>query len=156
MEITKIEGKNAPDFKLTDKDNKTYSISDFTEDNIVIFFYPKDNTPGCTIESIDFSKNLSAFKKLNTAVVGISGGDNKSKAKFCEKQKLETVMLSDTNFEVASKYNVYGEKSFMGKKYMGISRVTFVLDKNRKIVKIFDKVKPAQHISEVIEFIKKL
>ena len=148
------EGKKAINFNLSDKDGTIHSLDSFKEDNIVIFFYPKDDTSGCTIESISFSENLVAFKKLKTAIIGISGGDQKTKTKFCKKHNLETIMLSDTDFKIATAYGVYGEKSFMGRKYMGISRVTFVLDKTRKIVKVFDKVKPAEHIEDVLEFIK--
>ncbi|MCB0337093.1 MAG: peroxiredoxin, partial [Bdellovibrionales bacterium] len=114
------------------------------------------NTPGCTIEAKSFSKEQKKFKDLGVTLIGISGGDEKSKTKFCEKHKLKTLMLSDTDFKVADKYGVYGEKQFMGKTFMGISRVTYVLDANKKVIKRFDKVKPETHPKEVLAYLKEL
>jgi peroxiredoxin Q/BCP len=148
------EGKKAYGFCLKDKDEKEHCLKDVKSDYTVLFFYPKDNTSGCTIESKDFSKNLEKFQKLNTTVIGISGGDQKSKEKFCSKNNLKQPMLSDTDFKVSEKYGVYGEKKFMGNTYMGISRVTFVLDKNKKVIKVFEKVKPLGHAKEVLEVIE--
>ena len=148
------EGEQAPDFSLRDKDGKIHSLNGVTSDYILVYFYPKDNTPGCTIEAKDFSRDIEKFDKLNTTIIGISGGDEKSKTKFCEKQNLKILLLSDYDFSVSNNYGVYGEKSFMGRKYMGISRWTFVLNKNHKIIKIYDKVKPGIHSKEVLEFIK--
>lgn len=152
--MTITEGKKAPKIKLKDKEGIVYSLSDFTEKYIVIFFYPKDDTPGCTIETKEFSKNLAKFAKENIKVIGISGGDEKTKQKFCDKYNLKVLLLSDTDFKVADSYGVYGEKQFMGKKYMGISRTTFILDEDRKIIKVFEAVKPEGHTAEVLEFIK--
>ncbi len=148
------EGKKAPAFNLPDKDGEKHRLNSMESEFIVLFFYPKDNTPGCTIESRGFSKHIKSFEKLGATVIGISGGDEKSKTKFCEKQKLKTLMLSDTDFAVSKKYKVYGPKKFMGKTFQGISRTTFVLDKNKKIIKIFDKVKPPLHPKEVLDFLK--
>lgn len=150
------EGKKAPSFKLKDKDEKFISLNDFDSDYYIIYFYPKDNTPGCTIEAQMFSKDKSKFNKLNSTIIGISGGDQKTKTKFCKKNNLKIILLSDTDFKVSTKYGVYGEKKFMGRTYMGINRVTFILDKNKKIIKIFDKVKPLIHSKEVLDFIKKI
>jgi peroxiredoxin Q/BCP len=146
-------GTKAIDFSLKDKDGKAHSLKDIKSDFIVLYFYPKDNTPGCTIEANGFNKDLDKYKKLKTAVIGISGGDEKSKTKFCEKNKLTILLLSDTDFSVSKKYGVYGEKSFMGHKYLGISRTTFILDKDRKIIKIYEKVNPISHSKEVIAFL---
>ena len=142
-------------FSLKDKNGKTYSLNDFNSNFIILYFYPKDNTPGCTIEAIQFSNHIKEFEELNAQVIGISGGDEKTKTKFCEKHNLKILLLSDPDFSVSKAYGVYGEKSFMGKKYFGISRVTFILDKNKKIIKTYTKVKPPFHSSEVIEFLKK-
>ncbi len=152
----KLQGKAAPDFKLSDSSGTEYSLEDFTGKFMVVFFYPKDDTPGCTIESKSFSKNLKKFSKLETDVVGISGGDDKSKAKFCTKYKLKTLMLSDSDFSLAKKYKCYGEKSFMGKKYLGILRNTYVLDAKRKVVRVFEGVNPLTHVGEVLEYLSTL
>ncbi len=150
-----LEGKKAPPFSLKDQSGKLHTLKDIKEEFVVLFFYPKDSTPGCTIEAKGFSSKNATFKKRDIKLFGISGGDEKSKAKFCEKSGLTTTMLSDTDFEVAKKFDTYGEKKFMGRKYMGIFRKTFVIDKTRKIVKEFDAVKPEGHAEEVLEFIEK-
>lgn len=151
-----MPNKKAPDFKLKDKDSNYYSLKDLKENYKVLFFYPKDNTPGCTIESKKFSNLSDKFKKLNTKIIGISGGDEKSKTKFCEKHSLNVLLLSDTDFSISKKYEVYGEKSFMGKKYLGISRVTFILNNKNKIIKVYEKVNPLTHPTDVLGFIKGL
>ena len=148
------EGEQALDFSLRDKDSNIHSLSEINSDHVVIYFYPKDSTPGCTIEAQEFSKDIEEFDKLNIKIIGISGGDEKSKTKFCEKHDLKILLLSDSDFSVSNNYGVYGEKSFIGRKYMGISRWTFVLNKDHKIIKIYDKVKPAEHSQEVLEFIR--
>ena len=147
-------GDKAPEFSLKDKDSKLHSLKDVKSSFIVLYFYPKDSTPGCTIEAHQFNKDLPNFKKLNTVIIGISGGDEKSKTKFCEKHNLKLLLLSDSDFKVSKKYNVYGEKSFMGKKFLGISRTTFILDKNHKIINIYNKVNPQSNSEEVLSFIK--
>ena len=147
-------GEQAPDFSLRDKDSNIHSLSEINSDYVLVYFYPKDSTPGCTIEAQEFSKDIEYFDKLNVKVIGISGGDEKSKTKFCEKYDLKILLLSDSDFSISNNYGVYGEKSFMGRKYMGISRWTFVLNKDHKIIKIYDKVKPAEHSQEVLEFIR--
>ena len=146
----------AIDFSLKDKDDKEHRLSGIKSKYKVIYFYPKDNTPGCTIESKELSDALPELKKLKTEVIGISGGDNKSKEKFCSKYNLKLLLLSDTDFSVSKAYKVYGEKQFMGRKYLGINRTTFILDKDNKIIKVFEKVSPLGHAKEVLEFIKGL
>ncbi len=141
---------------MLDKEGEDYSLKTFTEKLLVIFFYPKDSTPGCTIESRGFSKLKQKFANLDVALVGVSGGDQKTKAKFCKNNDLETVMLSDSDFALSTKLGIYSEKSFMGRKYMGISRITYVLNQKREIVEIFDTVKPLGHPEEVLKYIKKL
>lgn len=147
------EGSKAPSFNLKDKDGESFSLKNISSDFVVIYFYPKDNTPGCTTETIGFNRDLKKFAKLNTTVIGISGGDEKTKTKFCTKHDLELLLLSDSDFSVAKSYDSYGERSFMGRKFNGIYRKTFVLDKDRNIIKIYDKVKPEIHSGEVLEFI---
>lgn len=147
------EGDKAIDFSLKDKDGKKHSLKDFKSRFLVLYFYPKDNTPGCTIEAKMFSKDIEKYKKASADIIGISGGDDKSKKKFCERNNLKIPLLSDTDFIIPKKYGVYGEKNFMGKKYMGINRTTFII-RNNKIIKIFEKVNPKNHSDEVLGFLK--
>ena len=148
-------GDTAPEFMLPDKNDNQVALRSYDEENLVIFFYPKDNTPGCAIETRGFNKLAEEFKKNNIGVIGISGGDAESKTKFCEKVGNEVRLLSDSNFKVCEKFGVYGEKKFMGRTYMGISRVTFILDKERKVIQIYDKVKPLIHPKEVLNYLTK-
>jgi peroxiredoxin Q/BCP len=146
-------GAKAPKFKLLDKDGNPHGIGDgAAKEHTVLFFYPKDDTPGCTIESKEFSKALGEFAARGIRVIGISGGDSKTKAKFCAKHGLEVPLVSDTDFAVSQAYGVYGEKKFMGRSYMGISRATFIVDSKGEIVQVFDKVKPEGHAAEVLEW----
>lgn len=149
-------GKKAPDFTLTDRNGEQYSLKSFKERFVVLYFYPKDDTPGCTVESKEFSDALKKFAKLDAAVVGISGGTDRTKAKFCEKHELKLLLLSDPDFSLAQAYGAYGEKTFMGRKYNGIMRETFILDESRKIVKKFENVKPAGHAEEVLAAVQEL
>ena len=151
-----MEGKKAPMFTLADRNGEKLALKDVESDFTVLFFYPKDNTPGCTIEAKGFSDSLNKFTKKNIQVIGISGGDAKTKDKFCKKHSLKVNLLSDTDFKVAKKYQAFGEKKFMGRTFKGIYRHTFVLDKNKKVIKVFDKVKPAEHSREVLEFISSI
>ncbi len=146
-------GSKAPDFILTDKDGVAVNLSTIESEFVVIYFYPKDDTPGCTIEGSEFSAALSKFKKLGATVIGISGGDDASKAKFCAKHKLKVTLLSDTDLSVSKAYGAFGEKSFMGRKYKGILRKTFVVDGERKLLKIFDSVTAKGHAAEVVAFL---
>jgi peroxiredoxin Q/BCP len=146
-------GKKAPDFKLKDKDGIEHKLSTLKAKSICLFFYPKDNTPGCTIEAKEFSSHGTAFKKQDCLVIGISGGDEKSKAKFCDKNDLAVLLLSDPTFETAKAYDTFGEKKFMGRTYNGIFRRTFILGSDRTVLKVFDDVKPAGHAQEVLAFV---
>ena len=150
-------GDKAPDFKLKDKSgtlHQLYSLKAAGASAIVLYFYPKDDTPGCTIEANEFNQHLQEFENQKIKVIGISGGDERSKTKFCDKYQLQLLLLSDTDFSISKQYGVYGEKSFMGRKYLGINRVTFILDPKFKVVKVFDKVQPTGHALEVLTFIK--
>lgn len=150
------EGKKAPDFSLKDKDGNMVSLKGITTDYVVVYFYPKDNTPGCTLEAIDFTARKKKFLDAGATVVGISGGDEKSKTKFCEKNKLSIILLSDPDFAVAEAYGAYGQKKFMGRTFLGVKRSTYVLDKQRKVIKVFENVSAKDHAAEVLEFIKGL
>lgn len=148
-------GDQAPEFMLPDKDNTQVALRSFSNKHTVIFFYPKDNTPGCTIETKGFNDLVEEFRKHDIGIMGISGGDAESKTSFCQKVGKEVKLLSDNNFSVSEKFGVYGEKKFMGRTYMGISRVTFILDKDKKIIKVYDQVKPLIHPKEVLKFLTK-
>lgn len=149
-------GKKVPAFSLTNKDGEKIALKDIDTDYTVVYFYPKDNTPGCTLEGRGFEKLKDKFKKAGITVIGISGGTDKTKTSFCEKQGLNFPLLSDTDFAVSTKYGVYGEKKFMGRTFKGINRITFLLDKNKKVIKRYDKVKPISHPQEVLDDVKAL
>ena len=148
-------GDALPAFTLLDQNNTPISTADFIGQPLVIFFYPKDNTPGCAIETKKFNDLAEEFQKNNIGVIGISGGDSVSKTKFCEKVGQNIRLLSDSNFKVCEKYGVYGEKKFMGRTYMGISRVTYILDKDKKVIQVYPKVKPLIHAKEVFDYLVK-
>lgn len=149
------EGAKAPSFALTDKSGKKISLKDIETPYTVVYFYPKDDTPGCTIEAKEFSEALPKFKKAGASIIGISGGTDKTKDKFCTKHNLKVTLLTDPDFTVSKAYKSYGKKKFMGREYMGIYRKTFLLDNAKKIVKIFDEVSPEGHADEVLELISK-
>jgi peroxiredoxin Q/BCP len=144
------KGTKAPKFSLLDKDGKEHGVGLEKSEHVVLFFYPKDNTPGCTMEAQEFSSLLKDFTRRKVKVIGISGGDQKSKEKFCTKCDLEVTLVSDTDFAVSKAYGVYGDKKFMGRVYQGIHRTTFIVDKTGKIAHVFDDVKPAGHAEEVL------
>jgi peroxiredoxin Q/BCP len=149
-------GQTAPKFSLKDKDGKAHSIGALKADYTVLYFYPKDDTPGCTLEAKEFSQSLPKFKSRNVQVVGVSGGNEKTKASFCKKYSLKIPLVSDTNFKVSKSYGAYGTKKFMGRSFQGIFRKTFLLDKSGKIARIFDSVKPEGHADEVLAVIDSL
>ncbi len=151
-----LTGKNSPKLLIADKDDQAVSLDQYPSMKKVIYFYPKDDTPGCTIEAKEFSELLSKFKKLKTVVIGISGGSSKTKQKFCEKYKLAHVLASDSDFVTAKAWLSYGTKKFMGREYQGIFRNTFVLNEKNEIVKVFESVSAKGHAQEVLEFIKSL
>lgn len=150
------EGKKAPLFTLPDGKGKKIALKDLIGKPVVIYFYPKDMTSGCTVEACDFRDAHPDFKKLKTTVLGISRDSVDSHKKFSDKYELPFPLLSDEAGKVTEKYGVWKEKSMYGKKYMGIERTTFVLDKNGKIAKKFPKVKVKGHVDEVMKVIKEL
>jgi thioredoxin-dependent peroxiredoxin len=148
------EGDEVPDFSLKDSQGKSIKRSDFKGKKYLVYFYPKDFTPGCTIEAAEFSRDYKKFKNSGIEIVGISPDDEESHQKFREKMKVPFILLADTNTEVAKKFGVWGKKQFMGREYMGVNRTTFLVDEKGKIFKVFEKVKPAGHAEEVLEAFK--
>jgi peroxiredoxin Q/BCP len=149
------EGDKAPDFTLSDQSGKVVKLSQFKgKKNVVLYFYPKDLTPGCTQEACDFTAQKAKFSKRDTVILGVSFDDEKRHQKFIEKNHLKIDLLADTDKSVADLYGVHQMKSFMGRKFMGIVRSTFVIDKKGKIKKIFPQVKVKGHVEEVLETLK--
>ena len=148
------EGKKAPDFKLKDQDGKIISLRDYKGKNVVLYFYPKDDTPGCTKEACSFRDELPRFGKIDAVILGVSPDSVDSHKKFAQKFELPFTLLSDENKKVVEAYDVWKEKNNYGKKYMGVERTTFVIDKEGKIKKIFNKVKVDGHSEEVMEALK--
>ena len=144
------EGTAAPVFKTTDANGETVNLKDFSGQKVVLYFYPKDDTPGCTKEACSFRDAFSKFKKQGITILGVSPDSEKSHQKFVTKYKLPFTLLADTDHSIADAYGVYGEKKFMGRTYMGIHRTTFLIDEMGKIKKVFEKVKPEDHADEVL------
>ena len=144
-------GKKAPDFSLPDQDGNMRRLSEYIGKPVVLYFYPKDDTSGCTTEACSFRDDFSEYRKSGIEVIGVSIDDQKSHVKFREKYKLPFTLLSDTEKKVVEQYGVWGEKNMYGKKYMGTIRKTFLIDKDGNIKYIFDKVKPENHAEEVLE-----
>ncbi len=149
-------GLKAPSFKLSNQDGKTVSITDFKGKNVILYFYPKDNTSGCTKEACNFRDEFPKFGKLNAVILGVSPDSVDSHLKFKNKYKLPFDLLSDEKKEVLKKYDVWKEKSMYGRKYMGVERTTVIIDGKGKISKIFPKVKVDKHNAEVMEALKEL
>ena len=145
------EGDKAPDFKSKDQDGNPVKLSDLKGQRVVLYFYPKDDTPGCTKEACSFRDADDAYRKKGIKVYGVSTDDEKSHQKFISKFQLPFDLLADTDKSIVESYGVWGEKSMYGKKYMGTNRKTFLIDEKGKIAKIFDKVNVEQHADEVLE-----
>jgi peroxiredoxin Q/BCP len=150
------EGKKAPAFSLPASTGGKISLKDLAGKKVVLYFYPKDNTPGCTTEACNFRDSYRDFEKLGAVVLGVSPDGLASHKKFIDKHDLPFVLLADEDHGVAEKYGVWKEKSLYGRKFMGIERSTFVIDSEGKIAKVFPKVKVAGHHQEVIEVLKSL
>ena len=150
------ENKLAPNFKIPSSNNKEFELKKNKDEFLLIYFYPKDNTPGCTIEAKDFSKLYKNFKKLNCEVIGVSKDTIENHKKFINKFKLPFQLLSDEKNIVLKKYGAWGEKNMYGKKFMGIKRTSVLLNVKGKIVKIWNNVKVKDHANEVLNFLKKV
>ena len=151
FELKLKEGDNAPDFTANATDGQQISLSDFRGKSVILYFYPRDDTPGCTKESCGFRDEFSAFKKKGAVILGVSIDSVKSHVKFTEKYKLPFPLLADEDKALVQAYGVWGQKSFLGRKYMGTHRITFLIGPDGIIRKIWPKVKPAEHTKEVLD-----
>jgi peroxiredoxin Q/BCP len=154
MSIT--SGILAPDFALPDENNVTRRLSDFRGRPVVLYFYPKDDTPGCITEACGFRDDYSAYINADVVILGVSPDDSKSHTKFKEKYTLQFPLLADYGHKICDLYGVWGPKKFMGREYEGVKRTTFLVDANGRIAKVFENVKPAEHSAEVLAAIKSL
>jgi len=143
-------GSPAPEFEMLDDTNVMRKLSDFRGKNVVLYFYPADDTPGCTKEACNFRDDYSAYEKADVVVLGVSPDDVKSHVKFKQKFDLPFPLLADDGHKVCDLYGVWGPKKFMGKSYEGVLRTTFLIDGNGNIVKVFENVRPAEHSAEVL------
>ena len=150
------ENSKAPNFKLPSSNNKDFEINKNLDQYLIIYFYPRDNTPGCTNEAKDFSKLYKEFKKLNCDIFGISKDNIESHKKFISKFKIPFQLLSDEKIIALKKYGAWGEKSMYGKKFMGIKRTTVLINPKGKIIKIWNNVKVKDHAKEVLSCLKRL
>ena len=150
IELKLKEGDRAPEFTVSTSGGGRLSLSDFKGKNVILYFYPKDDTPGCTKEACAFRDGFADFKKKGAVVLGVSPDSVKSHDKFVEKFKLPFTLLADEDKKISQDYGVWGEKSFMGRKYLGVYRVTFLIGPDGVIKKIWPQVKPEEHAAEVL------
>ena len=148
--ITLKVGDKAPDFELGDQNGNKVRLSSFKGKKVILYFYPKDDTPGCTKEACDFRDNIKKLQTNGVVVLGVSNDNLESHKKFSSKYNLNFPILSDVDKKVSKKYGVYEEKEKFGHKYMGITRSTFVIDENGRIEKVYYKVNPEEHINEIL------
>ena len=149
------EGAKAPVFTLTSNEGKPVSLADYKgKQRVVMYFYPKDDTPGCTVEACEFRDNIKKIERTDAVVLGVSPDGVDSHNKFIGKFKLPFLLLSDTEKKVCNDYGVWVKKSMYGREYMGVARTTFIIGKDGKIEKIYEKVKPEGHATEVLDFLK--
>jgi len=147
-------GISAPDFILLDDTGVTRRLSDYRGQNVVLYFYPKDDTPGCTTEACNFRDDYSAYVEAGVTILGVSPDSSKSHAKFKKKFQLPFPLLADEQHSICDAYGVWGQKKLMGREYMGVLRTTFVISPDGKIKKVFENVRPASHSVEVLAAIK--
>ena len=145
-----LEGDEAPDFTLRSDAGDDVTLSSLRGRPVVLYFYPKDDTPGCTTQACGIRDAYGEFERADAVVLGVSPDDERSHAKFREKYRLPFRLLADTDHDVAEAYGVWGEKSYMGRTYFGVSRSTFVIDEEGKVKKVFPKVKPGEHADDVL------
>lgn len=147
-------GNQAFPFSLLDKDGKTISLDDFKGRKVIVYFYPKDNTPGCTKQACAFKNAYDIFKRNDIVVIGISKDTQKSHQKFTDKFELPFILLSDPDLSAIHGFDVWKEKKLYGKSYMGVVRATFIIDESGKILKVFEKANPASNAQDIIEYLK--
>ena len=149
------EGTLAPTFTAKDGNGDTVKLTDLRGQRVVLYFYPKDDTPGCTKEACSFRDAFADFKKRGIKILGVSVDSEASHKKFAAKYKLPFTLVSDPDHSIADSYGVYGEKKFMGRTYMGVKRMTFLIDEKGRIKKVFEKVKPEEHGQDVLDAFEK-
>jgi len=149
------ENEIAPDFELLNQDSEKVQLSQYRGQNVVLYFYPKDDTPGCTTEACGFRDNYDKFKENNIVIFGVSPDSAKSHTKFIEKFQLPFPLLADVEHQVCDLFGVWGLKTMMGKEYYGVLRTTFVISPEGKILKIFENVKPTNHFQEILDLFSK-
>ena len=152
--MTIVKNEMAPDFELEDENGVSRKLSDFLGKPVVLYFYPKDDTPGCTTEACEFRDDYSVYESAGVIILGISPDTSKSHQKFKKKYNLPFTILADVEHAVCELYGVWGEKNMYGKKYFGVLRTTFVIDQNGKIKEIFEKVTPKGHSTQVLSALK--
>ncbi|AOS84039.1 peroxiredoxin [Chlorobaculum limnaeum] len=148
------EGQKAPEFTVKDQDGKEVSLGDYLGKRVVLYFYPKDDTPGCTKEACAFRDNFPNFQQIDVVVLGVSVDGQKAHRKFVDKYELPFTILVDEEKKIVEAYGVWGLKKFMGKEYMGTNRVTYLIDEEGTIEKVWPKVKPETHAAEVLEWLQ--
>jgi peroxiredoxin Q/BCP len=149
-------GRKAPAFSLKDQHGETHRLTDYAGRRVVLYFYPKDDTPGCTKEACNFEASLAQLRKLDAAVFGVSVLDAASKARFAAKHSLTFPLLADENHAVAEKYGAWQERSMYGRKFMGVARISYLIDAQGKVAKRWDKVDVNKHAADVIQAIRAL
>ena len=147
------EGMKAPDFSLVDAEGKTWTLADFSGSTFVLYFYPRDNTPGCTIEACGFRDNYGEFEKRGVRVVGVSPDSQDSHAKFAKRHALPFILLADPEKKALAAYGAYGEKTMYGRKMLGVIRSTFVIDGKGVVAKVFPKVTPLEHAKQILSIL---
>ena len=152
--MTISAGVPAPDFILLDESGTQRRLSDYRGQTVVLYFYPKDDTPGCTTEACNFRDDYSAYSDAGVVILGVSADSVKSHEKFRKKYGLPFPLLADEDHAVCEQYGVWGEKQFMGRNYKGVLRTTFLIDPNGKVKRVFEKVKPSDHSAEMLAAIK--
>lgn len=149
-------GVPAPEFKLVDQDGREHTLSDYKGKPLLLYFYPRDDTPGCTKEACNFRDDYSQYEQAGVTILGVSPDDAASHVKFIDKFKLPFSLLADSDHQVSEQYGVWGPKKIFGREYEGILRTTFLIDGDGRIAKVFEKVKPAKHSAEVLQAIAEL
>ncbi len=149
-------GQQAPDFELPDDTGRMRKLSDFRGRPVVLYFYPKDDTTGCTTEACNFRDDYSAYTNTDVTILGVSPDSTSSHAKFKKKYELPFTLLADKDHKICDLYGVWGPKKMMGRDYDGVHRTTFLIDQNGKVAKVFENVKPAEHSAEVIKAVEAL